>query len=95
LGPSKFTICRHLHFNGKVNRRCQEISHELSEENAQRRVDIFKELLKNSFDRCFVKRIVRDDEKWIYFTNPDTSNQWLDIGQSVFSIVTNNRFEKR
>ena len=81
--------------NGKVIRRCREIPHELSEENAQRRVDICKELLKNPFDKRFVKRIVTCDEKWIYFTNPEISNQWLDIGQSAFHVVNNNRLEKR
>ena len=75
LGLSKSAICRHLHLNGKVNGRFREIPHELNEENTQRRVNICKELLKNPFDRRFVKRIVTGDEKWIYFTNPDTSNK--------------------
>ena len=51
--------------------------------------------MKNPFDRRFVKRIVSGDEKLIYFTNPDTTNQWLDIGQSAFSVVKNKRFEKK
>ena len=63
FGPSKFTICMHLPLNGKVNRCSREIPHELNEINAQRRVDICKELLKNLFDRRFVKRIVTGDEK--------------------------------
>lgn len=95
LGPSKSTICRHLHLHGKVNRRCREIPHELSAENALRRVDICKELLKNPFDSRFTKRIVTSDEKWIYFTNPDTSNQWLDIGQTAFPVVKHQRFERK
>ena len=95
LGLSKSTICRHLHFHGKVVRRCREIPHELTEEKAQWRVDICKDLLENSFNSRFIKRIVTGDEKWIYFTNPDTSNQWLDIGQTSFPVVKHQRFDKK
>jgi len=76
-----------INLNGKVNRRCREIPHGLSEENAQRRIDICKELLKNPLDRRLVKRIVAGDEKWIYFTNPHTTNQWLDIDLKKGNLV--------
>ena len=62
---------------------------------ALRRADICKELLKNPFDSCFIKRTVTSNKKWIYFTNPDASNQWLDIGQTAFSFVKSKRFKRK
>ena len=59
---------------------------ESTEERPLRRADFCKELLQITFDNRFIKRIVTCDGKWIYFRNPDTSNQWLDICQTSFLV---------
>ena len=95
LGPSKDTICRALHQLQKINKRCREVPHELTPEQARRRVEICKQLLQNTLDFRFFKRIVTCDEKWIYLRNPDTSNQWLDVGDPGLPVAKRGRFEKK
>ena len=33
-------------------------------------------------------------EKWIYFINSDTSDQWYDIGQTALTVVKCKQFER-
>ena len=94
LGPSQPTIVRHLGLINKVNKRCREVPHELTPDQAQRRVEICKTLLSNPLDERFFKRIVTCDEKWIYFKNENDSNQWLDQSQPALPVVRR-RFEKK
>lgn len=68
LDISQTLIVRHLH--APVN------SHELTEIQAQRRVD----------DR-FIRRIDTCHEKLVYFNNPDKQNQWLDPGQMAEPVA--------
>ena len=35
------------------------------------------------------------DEKWVYFSNPDTQNQWLDPGQVAKSVEKRNQFLRK
>ena len=63
LGSSKSTIARQLHKLGKVNRRCREVPHELTTEQAQRRVVACRQLLENPLDERWIKRVVTCDEK--------------------------------
>ena len=79
----------------KINKRCREVSHEMTPQMLQRRVDLCKELLQNPLDFRFFKRIVTCDEKWIYFRNPDTSNQWVDSSEPAMPAAKRGRFEKR
>ena len=72
------SVVRHLKAIGKVNRRCREVPHDLTENQAQNRVDICRKLLQNPRDDRFIRRIVTYNEKWVYFNNPDKQNQWLD-----------------
>ena len=81
LGTSKSTIARQLHKLGKVNKRCREVPHQLTPAQAQRRVDTCRQLLENPMDERWIKRVVTCDEKWVYFSNPDKENQWLEPGQ--------------
>ena len=53
------------------------LSHELTPQQAQRRVDIYRQLIGNLLDDRFISRIVTCDEKWVYYCNPDASKQWL------------------
>jgi hypothetical protein len=81
LGPSKSTIHRHLTALGKIYKSCRFVPHELTAEQAQRRVEFCLKLLQLPKDHHFIKRIVTCDEKWIYLNNLDLQKQWLDKGQ--------------
>ena len=95
LGVSKSSVHRHLVSHGKVNRRCRVVPHELSPDQAERRVNICRQLLSNPNDERFIKRIVTSDEKWIFFRNPDMRNQWLNPGQLPRPVAQHGRFEHK
>ena len=84
-----------MHKLGKINRRCRVVPHELTPAQAEQRVNLCRQLLKNPKDERFIKRIVTSDEKWIYFRNPDTTNQWLHAGQLPEPVVRRGRFEHK
>jgi len=75
LGISQSSAVRHLHRIGKVLKSCRVVPHELTEVQAQRRVQMCNQLLANPHDERFMKRIVTCDEKWVYYRNPDTRKQ--------------------
>ena len=89
------SIVRHLHALGKVNRRCREVPHELTQIQAKKRVETCKKLLENPRDDRFIRRIVTCDEKWVYFGNPDKQNQWLDPGQMSKPVAKRDRFSRK
>lgn len=95
LGASNTTISRHLHKLGKINKRCREVPHELTESQAKRRVDVCRQLLLNPNDQRWIKRIVTCDEKWVYYDNPDKRNQWLDPGQVAEPVAKRERFSQK
>jgi histone-lysine N-methyltransferase SETMAR len=92
LGPSKDSINRHLHQLDFVSKRPREDPHELTDAQAQRRVDICKNLLENPLDERFWKRIVTCDEKWIFLRNPDKRKQWVAGSQEAQPMVRQDRF---
>ena len=61
LGPSRRTIARHLHNLGFVCRNPLRVPHDLTENQAQRRLDLCQELLTNPRDKRFWRRIVTGD----------------------------------
>lgn len=95
LGISQTSVVRHLHTLGKTNRRCRVVPHELTPAQALRRVEICRQLLENPTDYRFFRRIVTSDEKWVYFRNPDTRNQWLDPGQAPEPVPKRGRYEHK
>jgi histone-lysine N-methyltransferase SETMAR len=95
LGPSKSTIHCHLIALGKIYKRCRVVPHELSAEQAQRRVEFCRKLLQLLKDHCFIKRIIICNEKLIYLNNPDLQKQWLDKGQLPVLVAKRERFEKK
>ena len=56
---------------------------------------ICKELLANSQDQRFYRRIITCDEKWIYLRNPNKSNQWLSPGKPTQLVVKRKGFETK
>lgn len=95
LGVSKSTVHRKLQDLGMINRRCRVVPHELTPAQAQRRVEVCRELSKTTFDMRQIQRIVTSDEKWIFFRNPDTRNQWLRPGDLPEPVVKHGRFEHK
>jgi [histone H3]-lysine36 N-dimethyltransferase SETMAR len=94
-GSSKDTVARHLHQLGFANRRPRLIPHELTEEQAKKRVTICKQLLANPQDLRFWRRIVTVDEKWVFFHNPDNRNQWIKSGKPAEPVVKQGRFDSK
>ena len=95
LGISKSTIASQLHKLGKVNTRCREVPHQLTPAQAQRRVDTCRQLLENPMDERWIKRVVTCDEKWVYFSNPDKENQWLEPGQMAEPVPKRDHLSRK
>ena len=66
LGASKDTIHRQIKTLGKSYRSCRSVPHELTPQQAQRRVDICRQLIGNPMNGRFIRRIATCDEKWVY-----------------------------
>ena len=92
---SQSSAVRHLHRIGKVLKSCRVVPHEVTEVQAQRRVQMCNQLLANPHDERFMKRIVTCDEKWVYYRNADTRKQWLDPGQPANPVVKQKCFERK
>ncbi len=95
LGTAQTSVVRHLHALGKINKRCREVPHDLTENQIQNRVSICRKLLENPLDDRFIRRIVTCDEKWVYFNNPDKRNQWLNPGQAAEPVSKRDRFSRK
>lgn len=89
------SVVRHLHALGKVNKCCREVPHDLTENQAQKRVETCRKLLENPRDDRFIRQIVTCDEKWVYFSNPDKQNQWLNPGQVAEPVAKRDRFSRK
>jgi hypothetical protein len=74
LGPSKRTIHRHITALGKIYKNCRVVPHELTAEQAQRRVEFCCKPLQLPKDHRFIKRIITCEEKLIYLNNLDLQN---------------------
>jgi histone-lysine N-methyltransferase SETMAR len=95
LSIPKSTVFDHFKKLGLANKRCREVPHELNLEQCQKRVEICKKLLENPQSFRFFKRIVTCDEKWIYFRNLNSSNQWLPQGEPGLSVVKRGQFDQK
>jgi hypothetical protein len=93
--PSKSTIHSHLTALGKIYKSCRVVPHELTAEQAQRRVEFCRKLFQLPKDHRFIKRIATCDEKWIYLNNPDLQKQWLHKGQLTVPVAKRQRFGKK
>ena len=63
LGVTQRTVARYLKAIGKVNKRCRELSHDLTENQVNRRVETCRKLLENPRNDRFIRQIVTSDEK--------------------------------
>jgi hypothetical protein len=62
LGPSKSNIHLHLTALGNIYKICRVVPHELTAEQAQRRVEFCRKLHQLPNDHRFIKRIVTCNE---------------------------------
>jgi len=77
----------HLDQLGLVLKSPRQEPHELTDAQDQKRVEICQQCLRNSIDDRFWKRIVTDDEKWIFLRNPDRKKKWVPQGEQRQLIV--------
>jgi len=87
-------VC-HLHQLGFRSRQQRMVPHDLTPTQAQQRVTLFKELLRNPTDDRFWQRIIRNEEKWIFLSYPDTRKQWLRSGTETQPVVQRGRFKEK
>ena len=92
---SNSTIWENLQRLGMVVKRCREVPHELTPAQKRHRVDVCIQLLTNTQDELFFKRIVTCDEKWIHFNNFNQQTQWLDPDQPALPVPRRGRFDKK
>ena len=64
FAASKYTM--HRLTVGKSYRSCRSLPHELTLQQAHRRVGICRQLIDNPIDDRFIRRIVTCDEKWVF-----------------------------
>lgn len=95
LGVDHKTILRHLHQLDYVHKKPHEDPHELTEAQANRRVEICRQLLQNPMDDRFWQRIVTSDEKWVYLINLNRQKKWVPRGQAPPSVPRQDRFGKK
>lgn len=95
LGVSKNTVHRRLLEQDFSNKRPRQSPHELTQLQAENRVKLCQELLKNPRDDRFWKRIVTGDEKWVFLRNPDNRKQWAKRGQDTQAQAKQDRFGKK
>lgn len=95
LGVGKSTIHRHLKQLDFVHKKPRQDPHELTEAQANRRVEICRQLLSNPLNDRFWKRIVTSDEKWVYLVQHNRDKRWVQKGQETPSIPKHDRFGKK
>lgn len=95
VGSSKSTIQRHLHSIEKKYKAPRIDPYELSESQANTRLEICKSLLNNPLDDRFFKMIVAMDEKWVLFNNPNRKYLWLSENEPPASCPKVQRFGKK
>ncbi|KFD46562.1 hypothetical protein M513_12541 [Trichuris suis] len=78
LGDSQQTICAYLKQLGKMKKLDKWVSHELSEKQMFRRLEVCSSLLSRNETDPFLDRIVTVDEKWVLYDNRQRSWHWLD-----------------
>ena len=66
FGAPKDTILHQIKMLGKSYKNCKSIPQEFTPQQAQYRVDMFHQLISNSMDDRFIRRIVTCNEKWVY-----------------------------
>lgn len=89
------TVHNHLHHLNYKLKRPRQDPYDLTDAQAKKRVEICQQLLKNPTDDHFWRRIVTNDEKWIYFVNNNRLKQWVKFGEEPEPVIRQDRFGKK
>ena len=76
------TVVCHLKQIGKSKKLDKWVTHELNDNQKNRRFEVSSTLVLRNKNDPFLKRIVTCDEKWILYDNRRRSAQWLNIGEA-------------
>ena len=95
LGICIKTDHNHLHQLHYSLKRPRQDPYDLTDAQAQKRVEICQQLLKNPKDDRFWRRIVTCDKKWIYFVNNNRLKQWVKRGQEPEPVIRQDHFGKK
>lgn len=95
LGISHMTVWNHLQKFEFVHKKPRQDPHELTKAQANKRVEVCRQLLNNPLDDRFWKRIVTSDEKWVYLVNHNRDKRWVPKGQTTPSVPKQDRFGKK
>jgi histone-lysine N-methyltransferase SETMAR len=95
LGVAQQTVVNYLHKFDFVHKKPRPDSHELTDAQAIRRVEVCRQLLDNPLDDHFWKRIVTCDEKWFFLVNRDRSKSWVPRDQNPPPVACQDRFGKK
>ena len=80
---SPSTVCHHSKKTGKVSQLGVRILHTLSEKNKKDYIFITTSLLLRQGNDPFLKNIITDDEKWVFYDNVQCKKQWIDKDESL------------
>ena len=63
------------------------VPYELTPQQVQSRVHIIYQVIGNPMHDTFIRKIVTCDKIWVYYSNPDSSKQWLGPREPTKAIV--------
>jgi len=66
---------------GKIQKKGRWITHELSEDNKNRRRDTVLTLLSKFRKKDFLHKIITGDKNWIFYDNSKHRKSWVDPDQ--------------
>ena len=72
------TVSRHLADMGNSKKLDKWVPHELNQNQKNKLFEVASSLLQRNKITPFLDRIVKCDEKWIFYDNRRRSAQWLD-----------------
>lgn len=81
LGFTPRGVRKHLRTLGYRKLLDKWVSHELTDFNMDKRVEICSSLLEREENESFLDRIVTCDEKWVYYGHPPRESSWCLPGQ--------------
>ena len=82
LNTCQSTICNHLKNMRKVSKLGIWVPHTLSKKNKEDCISIVTSLFSRQRHDLFLKNIITDDEKWVFYDNVQYRRWWIDKDES-------------